>query len=136
MLLTLRSGSSKTAVFSGTRCIRKKASLDSLSGCTMMGGNPEFGGATMMSCSGCGALGLEKYEAAFRENEMDETRLMAKGAWQPWGRMKRWKHRALILRGSTQGAFVCYNVEGLKHQSVARACTSRHHDDCNNRRRR
>jgi hypothetical protein len=33
--------------------------------------------------------------------------------------MKRWKHRALILRGSTQGAFVCYNVEGLKHQTKA-----------------
>ena len=44
---------------------------------------------------------------------------MAKGAWQPWGQMKRWKHRALILRGSTQGAFVCYNVEGLKHQTKA-----------------
>ena len=100
-----------------------------------MPGNPEFG-AVMDVVVWLRGLGLGRYEAAFRENEMDETRLMAKGAWQPWGRMKRWKHRALILRGSTQGAFVCYNVEDLKHQSVARACTSRHHDDCNNRRRR
>ena len=56
-----------------TRTIRKSRTLDSLSRLGDHVTLDEPGAPSWTSEVGCGALGLEQYEAAFRENKIDDT---------------------------------------------------------------